>query len=247
MDGITLITCTGMRAESIRRCARFVHRFDGIGDTRVQWVVVDDGEVQTFVPYMGDGAAIEERLVRPPHRWSPGANTLAMNLVAAMPYVKYDSVLFIEDDDWYHRGYMSAQAECLRTADIAGEVPARYYHVPSARWCEMMSPQHASLCATAIRRAHLHLLAHACAKSPGFIDVRLWQMTSHLRQSRSRAAHVVGIKGMPGRPGIGVGHKSYALIGWKPDPGHKLREWVGDDAGLYILPGNATADGPETA
>src|ERR1017187_10281901 len=123
-NGVTLITCTGMRAESIRRCSKYVHRFKGLGSQPVQWIVVDDGEVQTHVPYMGDNAVVEEKLIRPPHRWTPGRNTLALNLLAAIPHVKWDYVILIEDDDAYATGYMETQLSRLKVVDIAGEAPS---------------------------------------------------------------------------------------------------------------------------
>ena len=240
MNDVTLITCTGMRAESIRRCARYVHRFDGLGSVRVQWIVVDDGDVQTFVPYVGDNATVEEKLIRPKHRWEPGKNTLALNLLAALPHVKYDSVMFIEDDDWYSPQYMSRQLELLRGASIAGERPSRYYHLPSNKW-RIMRSVHASLCQTAMRASLLPLLESVCRADASFIDVSLWQrvFTTHCAFSErlDDTTHCVGMKGLPGRAGIGIGHRPELGAGWNADPGReKLREWLGNDMELYFTP-----------
>ena len=56
------------------------------------------------------------------------------------------------------------------------------------------------------------------------IDLTLWRsLPGRLYSTR----HVVGIKGMPGRGGIGCGHHD--------DFGGNvsLRDWIGEDAALY--------------
>jgi hypothetical protein len=47
--------------------------------------------------------------------------------------------------------------------------------------------------------------------------------------------HVIGIKGLPGRMGIGIGHRQ-SFKGQDDPDGLKLREWIGDDAGIYLHP-----------
>ena len=236
MNGVTLITCTGGRPESLARCAKYVARFENPDGINVQWLVVDD-YIDYEVPIRTSSTYDLTFMCPRDVVWKQGMNTLASNLLVAIECVKYDAVMFIEDDDFYRADYMREQLMHLRNADIAGENPTRYYHVPSSQWCEMRSLFHASLCQTAMRSTHLHILQDACREAYDMIDVRLWAKTSHLRQTRSSVQHVVGMKGLPGRPGIGVGHKPDANIGWKPDIGcEKLREWLGDDADLYVGP-----------
>jgi hypothetical protein len=56
-----------------------------------------------------------------------------------------------------------------------------------------------------------------------WVDMRLW---SKLRGVLHEDYRCVGIKGLPGRPGVGVGHHP----GGAPDPElNVLRDWVGDD------------------
>lgn len=246
MNGVTLITCTGGRPESLARCASYVGRFENPHRLPAQWIVVDDGEgVSVPFPATATEGTMSVRYVKPGHVWTPGANTLALNLLEALPYAAHDAVLFIEDDDWYHADYMARCVDRLAHADIVGLTPSRYYHAPSSRWRVMQTRAHASLCQTAIRREHLPMLRNVCTRLPGepyadFIDVRLWGAMAHLTTSYALFDHVVGIKGMPGRPGIGVGHRPDLGAGWTPDPGRvKLREWLGGDADLYIGPKQA--------
>lgn len=225
-DGVTIITCTGGRPEAFSLCAKFVDRQTWRGS--LQWIVVDDTEDTVAVPPR-DGYEI----IAPLRIWKPGQNTLGINLLSAMGAVQYDKVLFIEDDDWYSPDYVQVMADRLDDACITGETQARYYHVPSRQYWQLDNSAHASLCSTGIRCELLPVIRRICeSPDPNFIDVRLWEsVPGFLRQDH----HTVGIKGLPGRPGIGIGHRPDMSRGdWHHDPNLiKLREWVGDDVALY--------------
>ena len=239
MNGVTLITCTGGRPESLARCAKYVARFENPDRLSIHWVVVDDGPfINTDALPLPDDRKL--MYVRPRHRWQPGMNTLAMNLLEAIPFVMHDNILFIEDDDWYSPLYMRRQLELLRGAKIVGEQPSRYYHVPSRRWRVMHGP-HASLCQTGIHASLLPLLKSVCELRPDFVDIRLWNASPLRDRAITRrlddATHCVGMKGLPGRTGIGIGHRPDLGTGWWSDiRDQKLREWLGDGADLYIGP-----------
>jgi glycosyltransferase involved in cell wall biosynthesis len=233
-SGVTLITPTGNRPESLKRCAGFVSRFkypNYIKD--VQWIVVDDGyEASCFSALVS-----EVTLIRPNHRWQPGQNTLGLNLLAAIPEVKHDVILFIEDDDYYHEEYAYHQIERLQEKCIAGETRAHYYHVPSLRYQVLDNKYHASLCQTGIQSSELGTLEKICKLSSSvFIDVQLWN--SLLPRSHALAdnsAYCIGMKGLPGRSGIGIGHRP-TNFGWKSDHDLKiLKSWIGSDIELYGL------------
>lgn len=235
-NNVTLITPTGMRPESLKRCVSYVSRFELKEFDKVQWIVVDDGPVDSLdcvreAPLQG----ISTCLIRPGHRWSPGQNTLAQNLLAAIPEVKHDKVFFIEDDDWYSRQYLSNLAPQLDDANIVGEIPARYYHLPSQKFWVLSNSGHASLCQTGIRKSFLSNLSPIC-KTPGgsFIDVRLWRSVSDLLKAFSTSALCIGLKGLPGREGIGIGHRPSNPIDWTVDSDLTvLSSWVGSDIELY--------------
>src|ERR1700721_1876630 len=104
--GVSIITPTGMRQESLNRCAFYISRFNDIFlKLPVQWIVVDDGPFPSHVYYPLQGYTY----VRPDHVWSRGRNSLSLNILAAIPHVKYDFVVFIEDDDWYSPDYLCNQ------------------------------------------------------------------------------------------------------------------------------------------
>jgi hypothetical protein len=96
----------------------------------------------------------------------------------------------------------------------------------------MPGTDHASLGATALRGSAIDLLRRICAKGSRIIDVDLWRDfngAKTLLESRT----VVGIKGLPGRAGIGVGHRK--SFGTPDDDGHVLRGWIGDERASEYL------------
>jgi hypothetical protein len=82
-----------------------------------------------------------------------------------------------------------------------------------------------------MRGAAIETFRWACQQHTKFIDLELW------RKHRSRylfgGGRVCGIKGLPGRGGIGMGH-SRDFNGTHDPDGRILREWIGDDADLYL-------------
>jgi hypothetical protein len=233
-QGVSIITATGNRPEAFELCAEFIRRQDYKGP--LQWIVVDDGEIATGIDDLP--ASILLSHVYPEPKWKPGENTLARNLLAAIPEVCYDFVVFAEDDDWYARDYVSGQAKYLAEGfKIVGEVPARYYHLPTRQcWRDLHNRSHASLAQTVIHRDLLPMLAAICedAAAPQFIDVRLWEAFQG-RRAFHGGRRSVGMKGLPGRVGIGIGHRPDHGGEWEPDPDlETLADWVGaEDAKLY--------------
>ena len=243
--GVTVITSTGGRPEAFALCRKWMERQTWTGP--LQWIVVDD-----CVPATTEPEAIPSRpdwivtWIRPEPFWQPGQNTLARNLLAAIPEVTHDRVLFMEDDDWYAPEYVASMVERLDGAEIAGEVPARYHNVARRMFWSLGNGAHASLAQTAISASALPALAGICRdRGSAFIDVTLWQAIPEPRR-RVRSSFSVGIKGMPGRPGIGSGHRPTGS-GWRADPDLSvLRSWIGDDAKFYeefeTMPGNDNVD-----
>ena len=230
MDPVTIVTATGGRPFAFSLCRKYVERQRYAG--AIQWLVVDDGEPRVAGEL--ECARLDVTRVFPEPKWSPGQNTLARNLMAAIPKIKHDKVIFCEDDDWVHDGYCDAMSRALDSADIAGEVPARYYHVPCRRYRVLANGAHASLCQTGIRSSLLPLLWRICSDDRAeFIDVRLWREAKG-KKNLFFGEHVLGIKGLPGRPGIGIGHRPQGL-GQLADPDFEvLRGFVGvNDSTAY--------------
>ena len=86
---------------------------------------------------------------------------------------------------------------------------------------------------TAFRSAVIPSVENCCKlRSSAFVDSRLWKMKIRKSLFADRRL-VVGIKGMPGRKGIGVGHRpGYTYI--RDQNWLKLRQLIGGDANYYI-------------
>lgn len=224
---LVLITPTGGRPEGMALLAGYLNAQTFQGPAR--WVIVDDCDPATPAPSVRAGIEIE--VVRPAWRWQPGMNTQAASMTAALQRVPADAtVAVLEDDDAYLPGHLDSVLAALAGAELAGERLARYYNVATGRCRELPGQFHASLASTAARGRALALLREICAASSRRIDMDLWQA---FRGAKALLAstNVVGIKGMPGRGGIGVGHRD--AFG-DPDPsGQVLAQWLGPAAEAY--------------
>lgn len=225
---LTLLTATGARPEAWARCERLMARQTYTGPVR--WVVVDDGPEPQPVTFQRDGWTVE--VIRPTPYWEPGQNTQARNLRAGLAVIQpHESVVVIEDDDWYAPDWLATVAAKLVDAELVGETRARYYNVRRMVGRELSNLAHASLCASAMRGRALALFRAVCLSSSKFIDIELW------RKAPSKALfhghRTVGLKGLPGRGGIGMGHAG--TFNGTPDPsGTLLRAWIGPDAEEFI-------------
>ncbi len=224
---IYLLTPTGGRPEALAMLAGYLNAQTFEGPAR--WVVVDDCDPATPVPPVRAG--IEVEVIRPAWRWQPGMNTQAASMTAALQRVPAEAtVAVLEDDDAYLPGHLNSVLAALAQAELVGERVARYYNVATQRFRELPGHFHASLASTAARGRALALLREVCAAGSRRIDMDLWQAFRGPR-ALLETANVVGIKGMPGRGGIGVGHRD--TFGG-PDPsGQVLAQWLGPAAEAY--------------
>ena len=170
-----------------------------------------------------------------------GAYSICSNLLAAARLVRGDRVLVIEHDDYYAPDHVRRTLDMLEEYDLAGDDQQRYYHVGMRRWKQYQN-RGAALCQTGFRRELLPLFIEVvtkCRKADVYgVDAELWrrvmdgdEWTHLLKHTRT----VVGVKGLPGRRGLGVGHQVERVERrWALDTRlTKLTEWVGPDAATY--------------
>ncbi len=231
MPSLTLLTPTGGRPQAWALCQRWMAAQDYAGPVR--WLIVDDGEAEQPVTFDRDGWRLE--IIRPEPRWQPGQNTQARNLLAGLAQVEPDSrLLIIEDDDHYAPDWLSTASAALSAGELIGETRARYYNLTTRYWREHGNEHHASLCATGVAGPALRMLHDCCLLPTRFIDLTLWRNYRGRRQLLS-GHRVTGMKGLPGRAGIGIGHAQDFVRGSRPDPqGAVLRGWIGGDAEAYL-------------
>lgn len=228
---ITLITPTCDQPTGIELCEVFMQRQTLYGRASIQWLVVDDGLVPATLTME------QTHILRAREPDCLPAQSFCRNLLAATPRITGDIIVFIEHDDHYAPTHLETiVAQLQGQAQLAGDDKQRYYNVKERRW-RVFNNVGSSLCQTAMRRALLprfESVVRKCLASEKFgIDRTLWDATPAREQSLQRTDTVVGIKGLPGRPGIGVGHRPSGPA-WTDDQDlAQLQAWLGADASLY--------------
>jgi len=218
---VSLLTCTGGRPEAFALCEKWMGRQT---ITPHEWIVVDDCEPKTETT-MGQ-VRVEPRPV-----WT-GEATLGRNLIAGLGRVTGDVVAFIEDDDWYSPDYLDSRLTLLDDAMIAGEGHARYYNVQRRGWMKHCNAAHACLMATVCRVECLPKIVEVIENSSTHCyDLTIWRAINDSALVLNDW-QCVGMKAMPGRPGLAGGHGGAARMTDDPDL-DKLHEWIGDDAESY--------------
>ena len=226
---LTLLTATGCRPEAFAITEKLAAAQDFQGD--VHWIIVDDGQEPQPVTFAKPNWKVT--VIRPEPFWKKGDNTQARNLLAGLAIVPDDARLVIwEDDDYMAPSYLRWIDRLLDKYDLVGESYARYYNIPRRIARELRNSQHASLCSTGMKGEALKLFREVCKPGVQFIDIGLWR---EFKGSKilERGNRVVGIKGMPGRGGIGMGHLSD--FSGRRDPHLAiLRSWIGGDVKYYV-------------
>jgi glycosyltransferase involved in cell wall biosynthesis len=195
---ISLITPTGGRPLAFELCELWMSRQTLKPD---EWIVVDDYEVPTK-------CTMGQKIIRRTPFWKPGDMTLPKNLIEGLNAVTGDIILIIEDDDWYSPNYIENMVKKLEDYDLVGEGLTRYYNVNNYRYMIHNNINHTSLCQTGFTKRVLKqvkCVAEFC-KREKFLDIKIWQHLLCKKLVFIANTWAVGIKGLPGRPGIGYGH-----------------------------------------
>jgi glycosyltransferase involved in cell wall biosynthesis len=235
---ITAITPTRDRPEAFALCEKYMARQTYLGP--MQWIVVDDGD-KPIVPTLG------QTYIRRPT--SGSSNTLAPNLLEAIKHIdpSSEAILFFEDDDWYDARYVEQITGPGNRFEIVGLGCHRYYNVYSRKFKIYDNTQFAGLCVTMIRRSLIPWLVQCCEgairDNDPWVDLRLWcanPVYPHRDLNKlviPNFGFSVGIKGMPGRRGLGSGHgvnDPPEFLTHFDRGGELLCLWTGDDAVSYL-------------
>jgi len=223
---VTLITPTGNRPEAFALCEKWI--FNQTYKGLIEWIVTDDFQEAPTRFTLGQIA------VKAPKLWTPEINTQRYNLDALMQRITGDYIFVIEDDEYYAPNYIEEMLKLLEHSDIAGLSNSKYYHLRIPGFKYMDNFTHASLCQTAFKKSVLPLLYRAVHSGHYYFDIKLWEyaLADKLKSTLvSNTNWSIGIKGMPGRAGLGAGH---ARVGYRGDNDHKIfQEWVGQDWVYY--------------
>lgn len=198
----------------------------------LQWIVsCDDWQDYTF-------PSTCTSILNPPDQMPKGMHSLNYNLICTLPYIRGDYILIMEDDDYYTSEFISIMDQFLESYNLVGISPTRYYNVATRRVRTIANSDHASLAHTGFHASLLPLFTEILNQSKPFIDLAFWRSfhgSKYIHQSNN--IHV-GIKGMPGKRGIGIGHKQE--FGY-PDPRLRIfREWsIPESYKQYFNPSSA--------
>jgi hypothetical protein len=147
------------------------------------------------------------------------------------------AILFCEDDDYYAPDFITRYADALERAPLVGAPRARYYNVVTRRWRQMANAEHASLAQTGVRREAFDHVRELIETRPQSLQAdryvwRYWQWPrgGQVELNEALSGLHVSVKGLPGTPGYGVGHRD--AFG-QPDDGLRVfRDWGLPDAYL---------------
>jgi hypothetical protein len=233
---ITVITPTGDRPVAFELCRRWMGNQTVMPD---QWVIVDDGHepmnlsfAETYVQYLRR----ERKPGDPQH-------TMVVNVSCALSHVSGDRVFFIEDDDYYAPDYIETVNACLDGHLIAGVGCSKYYHLPTGGWNQYRNTINASLAQTAFRADLIPFIRDCIIETADtqYLDIKIWRNGQRRKEefkplifSDDDHSIYVGMKGLPGRAGIGAGHNPNIYRARDNESRDQLKRWVPRDYQAYL-------------
>ncbi len=227
---VSVLTPTCDRPLALKLCEALIHRQTRRPD---EWVVAD-GSMNTASLYWPKWAVVAYT------PQCPGAVNFCSNILRGLEWVTGDYVVIMEDDDWYHPTHIERAVATLEANPhlwAVGDPWQRYYNPTRGVW-KVYKNIGSSMAQTAIRHAAVPALKDAArallAQGKYGVDRYFWDRLPPDWKLIETYDTVVGMKGLPGQPGLGVGHRP--THDWTPDPdGAKLKEWIGEDAELYRM------------
>lgn len=224
---IVLITPTGARPDQFKLCAKYMKAQTYKGE--VLWIIVDDADPKT-TDVEREGWTIQK--IYPLPAWKVGQNTQGRNIKAGIDQVpkNAEAIFIIEDDDYYSPQYLEEMMKRSDNCLAWGESHTIYYNVKLQRWIENQNDKWSSLFQTAFKPGALKYFNQLYGEK--FIDYAFFRICPKVKLFKLKNKLSVGMKGIPGRAGIGAGHGFIAHMA--PDPtGEKLIELLGTNAKNY--------------
>jgi hypothetical protein len=238
---ITCITCTGDRPKAFELCLKWMEK-QTLKPT--QWIIIDDGKVPIEIPNLPYVYYIR----RNPCDTDP-KHTMILNIKQAIKYITEEKVIIWEDDEYYASKYIETMANYLDKYEIVGIGRNKYYHVILGTYFTHANMGHASLAQTAFRKTFLPEL-NRIMEGNCFLDIRIWDVFFPNESCTAKPGVMncvskdgracifedmkymyVGMKGLPGRTGIGSGHKGMGAVDYE---GSVLKKWVIDEEAFKL-------------
>jgi hypothetical protein len=204
---------------------------------KVVWIIVDDSLPRSTdivtADFRPDWTIIK---IYPMPLWTTGQNTQARNITAGINILanykreEIEAIFIIEDDDYYRPRYLERMMANFSSYHLIGERNTIYYNVQWRRYITNPNTIHASLFQTAFKYDVIDIFKQCIPNK--FMDCVFWSKVpnKHLFYENDLA---IGMKGMPGRGGIGAGHTR--AMNMREDPNmNYLRSLIGEDANVYV-------------
>ena len=230
---ISVITPTGGRPLAFELCELWMSRQTQKPD---EWIVVDDFPIPTT-------CTMNQRIIRRTPFWNPNSgHTLQYNLIEAMKIVTGDIILIMEDDDWYSPFYIENMVKKFLTPTcegldrhLIGAAIYSYFSINTSTYHIINNTSHSSLsqvCFTKRLLTQINILLKYFQNAHVF-DFELWRYAKCNKITfLTKTQWCVGIKGLPGRPGVTAEHRRQLPFS---DPNFlQLEEWIGkEDVQIY--------------
>ena len=229
---LTALTYTGDRPVQFGICLKIMERMN---PRPSQWLIVDDGKTPIAPELIPKWA---QYIRREPQPGDPPM-TLAKNILAGFEHLKYNTVAFIEDDDWYPLNYLAEQFKEAQGVEACGNNRRQLFQLNKNHYHDYIGsfPITASLLLNsenAIRQFHKICIDNSHGNG---LDHSFWRFfTGKKKIHNNKIANSVGIKdwNMGRGPGYAPSHQS--LNGCIPDPQRlKMNEWIGSEFIWYNL------------
>lgn len=231
---ITAITPTGDRSLAFDLCRQWMENQEIRPE---QWIIVDDGKVPMHPSVIPVWA---EYIRRRPSCTDP-RHTLTLNIEAALTHISGDMIFIIEDDEYYAPSYIKSMATLLQSHEAVGIGCSKYYHVSTGKYMQHGNMKHASLAQTSFKVSLLPLFVECVRKGmqERWLDDWFW---SYLQEKYPWALYIfnddkeslyAGMKGLPGRNGIGSGHDVNSYQYQDTRAFDVLKKWVPNDYKVY--------------
>jgi len=233
---ICLITPTGARPAQFDLCCHFMRNQTYQG--KITWIIIDDAQPRSTdkvgADFRSDWTIIK---IYPLPLWS-GQNTQARNLSVGINtllsnYTKeeIEAIFIIEDDDYYRPVYLEKMFSHLQGYWVAGERNTIYYNVLYRNYADNNNRAHSSLFQTVFTTDVIPTFLQCLPAQ--FIDAHFFMVMDKSKVNLfNDGSLAIGMKGLPGRKGIGAGHTRMARFphdaDWK-----FLRSLIGEDANFY--------------
>ena len=234
---ITVITPTGDRPLAFSLLRKWISNQTIKPD---QHIIVDDGKIPMQIE---DLQSYEFYIRREPLASDP-KHTLVVNIKTALEDIKTvenNKIIICEDDEYYAPNYIFTMAKKLEDYQIVGITCAKYYHLPTGGYEQHKNIQHASLAETAFQSSFLPIVGRCIDKGmeQRWLDDNIWREVlgkkiSHDLFLDKEQSLYCGIKGLPGRFGIGIGHNPKVYKKHDDIQRSKLKEWIPNDYQYYL-------------